>query len=159
MVIHNADTLLWTPKSKNDRINTKDMFDICLAWLKDNDPVARDIMETKLDYCLSGSRDSSDIIPLTTYPSHIKALVNPGGSEGIYVDWIWHTSGTDMSLYREKQSGTFKTLGEDLEAYRYMGQLSGSLLYVSDLFLWKNYDFLQKVDAEKEEFKSIIPTT
>lgn len=71
----------------------------------------------------------------------VVALVNTGGSEGIYIDvYLTHHERVGEKI----KLGTIKTLREDLEAYMLMGKLAGALTIVSENFLNYNYDEINK---------------
>lgn len=99
-----------------------------------------------LDYFLYNV-DGFDLVP-----EHygIRAIVNTGSSEGIYVD-------VDLVAYdpvkREHQYqniATLKTLYDDLDAYETMGRLSGILTKAGEDFLWYNIDAIEQ-QAQKNK--------
>lgn len=66
------------------------------------------------------------------------ARVFPGSNEGIYIDF-YIEGGFDDSQDTRLHLGTFKTLLENLEAYRIMGELAGVLTFFS-------YDYVQDME-------------
>lgn len=70
----------------------------------------------------------------------VNADLQPGGSEGIYVDVSLVTCIEDDGSARETETPllTFKTLDEGPEGYAAMGALTGMLSYAVELFLMLN---------------------
>ena len=115
-------------------ITNQDMFDTIVRTLE----AKCDMSETAkiLDYAIS-TREDIPLISENYYPDVI-AAVNPGGSEGIYLDWGLKYKSEFIRL------GTFKTLYGDLDRYIIMGQLSGMLIYFSNLYLMLNDKTIKK---------------
>ena len=63
----------------------------------------------------------------------VEAVVNTGGSEGVYVD-------CNVLLYPEGKCrlGTYKTLEEDTPAYIQMGMIAGAFTTIAEKYLWVN---------------------
>lgn len=77
-----------------------------------------------------------------SYFPEVGARVNPGGSEGIYIDWYMvFSSDSNPKIIR---IGTIKTLKEDFEAYTQLGCISGALICLSNLYLSVNDEIIAK---------------
>lgn len=83
-----------------------------------------------LDYAIPCGKE----IPLNSenYYPEVFATVNPGGSEGIYIDWYLKYK------YEGIRIGTFKTLYESIDGYMAMGKIAGMLIWASDQYLVTN---------------------
>ena len=89
-----------------------------IDWLKE----AREC----LDYANpSWKEEEIDLTLLCDYD--VEAVVTPGGSEGIYVSPCLIRKNERIHL------GTYKTLGEDILHYSYMGQLAGAFTYIASM--------------------------
>lgn len=87
-----------------------------------------------MDYYLP---ESSCVKELTNYEFDFLAVANFGGSEGIYVD-CWLQGSFEENHRNERQTiscGTFKTLRDDLESMKVMGELAGSLTYYESQYV------------------------
>ena len=98
-----------------------------------------DRAEAILDYMLpceheTGSREK---VELTSYEFNFEAVVNYGGSEGIYVDCCLRGK-FDESGRSVLHVGTLKTLRRDLEALQIMGELCGTLTYYANQYVNQN---------------------
>lgn len=98
-----------------------------------------DKAEAILDYMLpceheTGSREK---VELTSYEFNFEAVVNYGGSEGIYVDCCLRGK-FDKSGRSVLHVGTLKTLRRDLEALQIMGELCGTLTYYANQYVNQN---------------------
>ncbi len=88
-------------------------------------------IESTLDYYLPNdgeSLSSGKDGPLTNYEFNFVPVISFGGSEGIYVD-LYLDGDCDGSGFKRTELGVFKTLRDDLDACRLMGQLCGVLMY------------------------------
>lgn len=92
--------------------------------------------EPILDYVLPEGYDTRK---LTNYRFSFQAIVNPGGSEGIYIDCVLRGE-FDRSGEKYCQVGTIKTLREDVDAYRIMGALAGLLTVYAYKYINNNLD-------------------
>ena len=110
---------------------TTELFDAVCQKLKDLGQ-----MPEILDYH-SGSHNPE---PIKYYEYKINAALNSGGSEGVYLD-----IGINLWLLPESKEerlhlGTFKTLRNDAEAFRTMGELLGDFVYQTEKFIDENID-------------------
>ena len=76
-------------------------------------------------------------IEFSNYEFDFCALVNPGGSEGIYID-VFLKGKFDQSGQNYCQIATFKTLREDAAAFKIMGALCGVLTYYAGQYINSN---------------------
>lgn len=88
--------------------------------------------ENIMDYFLP---ESYEVRNLTNYEFDFRAVVNFGGSEGIYVDCYIHGIFDDTGKTKDLPCGTYKTLREDREAMMIMGELSGALTYYNHVYV------------------------
>jgi hypothetical protein len=107
-----------------------------------------------MDYYLP----EKDKTEFTNYRFDFLAVVNPGGSEGIYID-CYLRGEFDQSGKRTCEIGTFKTLGENMNAFRIMGALSGALTFYASQYVNANIerytpDAELAAQAERERQKS-----
>lgn len=82
-----------------------------------------------LDYSLSARKEQE----LTTYEVDCIGTLERGGSEGIYVD-VYLEGVETITL------GTFKTLGEDREAWTIMGRLMADFQWECNRFIDEHID-------------------
>ena len=90
-------------------------------------------VEPILDYYLP----SDAAIEFSNYEFDFCALVNPGGSEGIYVD-VFLRGDFDQSEKKHCKIATFKSLNEDAGAFKVMGALCGVLTYYAGQYINSN---------------------
>ncbi len=110
-----------------------------------------------LDYVLPNEHEGScdKQVKLTAYEFDFVAVVNFGGSEGIYLD-CYLRGKFDKSGRYQLNVGTIKTLRRDLEAMKLMGELGGVLTYYASLYVNEHlhrYTPLQELEAEAERMK------
>jgi len=117
--------------------------------------VKRDIPEILFQRVLdlvqeNGYYDEAEAIMDYTLPSDSKrefsnycfdfcALVNKGGSEGVYIDCFLRGE-FDQSGKQTCKVATFKTLKENMNAYRIMGALCGALTFYAHQYVDENID-------------------
>lgn len=130
-----------TFKEKEHPLTAADMFRDIENWLKENlAQETADIFEI-LDYALPDNK--SPLLQDEYYP-YIVALVNTGGSEGIYIDFYYMLGeGKNLQKFR---IGTFKTLEEGIGAYGMMGQLSGYLTFAGEHYIALNHKHITTID-------------
>lgn len=92
-----------------------------------------------LEYMLPCEHESSihEKVELTAYEFSFEAIVNYGGSEGIYIDCCLRGK-FDESGRSVLHVGTLKTLRRDLEALQIMGELCGTLTYYANQYVSQN---------------------
>lgn len=88
-----------------------------------------------LDYHLA----SYDERKITTYEVDCVGRLSRGGSEGIYVD-VYLEGEETIKL------GTFKTLGDDREAWTIMGRLMADFQWECDRFINKHINEFEGVE-------------
>ncbi len=138
-------------KIKRDR--TSDLFLAALRLVKENGHY--DKAEAIMDYVLPNKdesyRTSSEDIELTNYRFNFDAVAQFGGSEGIYIDCyvsgeytetpimkITYGQGGGVITETRRSIGTLKTLKDDLEAMKIMGELCGALIFYAHEYVNKN---------------------
>ncbi len=95
------------------------------------------------DYELPNENEfyNSDALCLTDYSFNVLFIVNAGSSEGIYIDAYIDGSFMDgQTKPTRRHVGTIKTLREDLEAYKIMGEAAGALTYFACLYVNSHLD-------------------
>ena len=90
-------------------------------------------VEPILDYYLPSDAE----LEFSNYEFDFCALVNPGGSEGIYID-VFLKGKFDQSGKDYCKIATFKSLREDAAAFKIMGALCGVLTYYADQYINSN---------------------
>ena len=93
-----------------------------------------------MDYFLP---EYQSIVELSDYQFDFDAMVQFGGSEGIYIDCNirGHFDEKEPSTRTQiLHCGTFKTLGTTLEDMRIMGELAGALIYFAKEYVNNNLD-------------------
>lgn len=101
-----------------------------------------------MDYA---SPESMDKRELTNYEFDFQAIVNTGNSEGIYIDCLLYGN-FDSSEDTRVSVGTFKTLRDDVEAYKIMGELSGAMVAYAHMFVNRN---IERYTPEKERLSTL----
>lgn len=104
------------------------LFSTAVRLARENGDFAN--VDPILDYILPRADEShiQERVHLTDYGFDFIALVNFGGSEGVYLDcYLWGKF--DESGRRSLHIGTLKTLSRSLEAVKAMGELGGALMY------------------------------
>ena len=94
--------------------------------------------EAIMDYFLP---ESYEVCKLTDCEFDFKAVVNFGGSEGIYIDCYIEGRFDEkkpVGSCSRLSCGTFKTLGEDLESMQIMGELAGTLIFYAREYVNRN---------------------
>lgn len=110
--------------------------------------------EPIIDYVLPEDYDQREI---TNYLFYFLAIVNTGGSEGIYIDCSLRGE-FDQSGETYCKAGTIKTLREDIDAYRIMGALSGYLTAYSDIYANSNLErFMPEEELRTRRIFSWVP--
>ncbi len=102
--------------------------------------------ELIIDYTLA-DRDGRK---LTNYNFNFRAVISPGGSEGIYID-CYLEGRFDQSASTCCHAGTIKTLREDVDAYRIMGALAGYLTIYANKYVNTELDRFEPDKIETEE--------
>lgn len=92
-----------------------------------------------LDYSLGEEFESwsQKPIPAETWENFTgtTAEISTGGSEGVYTDITLHDYKNPKAAYH---LGTFKTLGDDLQAYMLMGMIGGVFVTLFEEWQWVN---------------------
>ena len=94
-----------------------------------------DEAEAIMDYALPD--DSKRLF--SNYRFDFCALVNKGGSEGIYIDCFLRGE-FDQSGKQKCKIATLKTLNENMNAFRIMGALCGALTFYADQYVNSHFD-------------------
>ena len=100
-----------------------------------------------LDYVLAAERDCQELTEVEGVDCFvdIQAIVNTGGSEGIYIDVVlrrkYLRDSRAMDLIPVM---TLKTLDESLEAYASMGKLSGVITALGEWFVYANWKLIER---------------
>jgi len=115
-----------------------------------------------LDYVLPNEHEGrcGKPVKLTAYGFDFIAIVNFGGSEGIYLDCYLRGKFDESGRY-QLNVGTIKTLRRDLEAMKLMGELGGILTYYADRYVNQHlhrYTPLAQLRAEAERMKAADST-
>lgn len=127
-----------------------DLFSTVVRLARENGDFAK--ADPILDYILPRAEETSiqEGVHLTAYEFDFIAIVNFGGSEGLYLDcYLWGRF--DGSGRRSLHVGTLKTLDRSLEAARIMGELGGALMYHADRYVNQNLHRYTPEDALKRE--------
>lgn len=95
-----------------------------------------DKAEAILDYVLPNEHETGrkERVEITNYEFDFEAVVNYGGSEGIYIDCFLKGK-FDGSGRSVLHVGTLKTLKRSLEAAKIMGELCGVLMHYADRYV------------------------
>lgn len=120
---------------------------------QDRDAGDMEHIDPILDYILPNEHDISsheEMEELTDYRFDVVPQVKYGGSEGIYVDVQLHGR-FDDSRRTTLHLATIKTLSEDIDACKRMGELCGVILYHATRYINKNihrYTPYQELETE-----------
>lgn len=96
-------------------LTNSDLYSDIISWMKEYVPEYQEI-DKILDYSLS--HDDNWQVPCE---DTVEAIVNTGGSEGIYIDvYLRHND-------KKRCIMVFKTLDDSMDAYMKMGMLAGIL--------------------------------
>ena len=135
------------------RDTTKDLFLAALKLVQENGHY--DKAAAIMDYHLPNGSESSirEDIELSNYRFDFHATAQFGGSEGIYIDcflrgeyteteskFINYARGGALETETVRSIGTFKTLKDDLESFKIMGELCGALTFYVHQYVNKNID-------------------
>lgn len=128
------------------------LFRTVWAYLSSMEELASSI--SCIDYALA---DSSSPALFSPEYDLVRAIVETGGSEGIYIDCYLEISGYGR---REGKSrihlGTIKTLDEGLDAYMKMGKIAGAFTCIGEMYLWKNYKKLRRQYSVRKDRNDTI---
>lgn len=121
------------------------VFNEVMEYLKRN-PGFRKATEI-LDYAIPGQNSKMEIDEkaMAAGMYEVNAVVNTGGSEGIYVDWFFRNIENNTKV----KIGTLKTLEENIEAYSEMGKMAGMLIFASEELLWRGHLIEKNPRSEK----------
>lgn len=133
-----------TLSPRTDRDTPGILFQNVLRLVKEHGHYAE--AEPIIDYALADHHDRK----LTHYEFDFRAVVSPGGSEGIYID-CYLEGKFDQSSSPGCHAGTIKTLREDVDAYRIMGALTGYLTVYAHKYVNENLDRFEPDNIETEE--------
>lgn len=115
-------------------------------------------IEPILDYYLPNDEESlssGQERPLTNYEFNFAPAISFGGSEGIYVD-LYLDGDCDEKGFQRTALGIFKTLRDDLDACRLMGQLCGVLMYHGADYVNRNlHRYTPKAQLEAEYLRKL----
>ena len=150
---------------KIKRDTTKDLFFAVLNLVKENGHY--DKAAAIMDYHLPSEWETHvrEDIELSNYRFDFFATAQFGGSEGIYIDCYLRGEYTeterkfinyarDGALETEtvRSIGTFKTLKDDLESFKVMGELCGALMFYAHKYVNANIDrYTPSRELEKQE--------
>jgi hypothetical protein len=137
---------------KIKRDTTKDLFLAVLELVRKNGHY--DKAEAIMDYYLPSNSEyyKDDELELSDYEFNFDASAQFGSSEGIYINCSLNGKYTENELKRYNHSrgevepetrrsvGTFKTLKDDLEAMKIMGELCGAMIYYAHQYINQNID-------------------
>lgn len=118
-------------KTRKKPFTTTELFNIINEQLKE-----KCVLPEILDYGLA----TREICNMLNYQFDIVGIVNFGSSEGIYLD-VYADGIVDDSNTRKRFSlGTYKTLHEDLEAFKVMGALNAEFVFAARKFINDHLD-------------------
>lgn len=120
------------------RDTTVDLFNETLRLVKENGHY--DKAASIMDYV---SPDEYKSIEITNYRFDFQALVNWGSSEGIYIDcYLWgeYTESENNKPEKRYHVATLKTLNDDINSFKIMGELCGALTFYAHIYVNKNID-------------------
>ena len=102
---------------------------------------ALDALDAIVDYEMpTGGASTGNDIELTKYEFDTAFSVNIGASEGIYIDAYIDGYFRQGAVPEHRSIGTIKTLREDLDAFKIMGEAAGALTYYAYHYLNKHLD-------------------
>ena len=112
-----------------------------IPWLKDDLAI--------LDYWIVDDLHPVEIVEHLNKDRFmdVQAIVNTGGSEGIYVDVFVRQDIYGSDQINRVDLMTLKSLDESLEAYASMGKIAGVITAVAETFLLINWKMIE----EKED--------
>lgn len=112
---------------------------------------ALDALDAIVDYEMpTGGASTGDNIELTKYEFDTAFSVNIGASEGIYIDAYIDGYFRQGAVPEHRSIGTIKTLREDLDAFKIMGEAAGALTYYAYHYLNKHLDRYTPEGEEEE---------
>ena len=134
---------------KITRDTTRDLFFATLNLVKEQGHY--DKAEPIMDYVLPNENEGyiREAIELSNYCFDFRATLSTG-SEGIYIDCYLLGDYTENEIKKYDHStqtvtretkrsiGTFKTLRDDIEAMKIMGELCGALIHCAHEYIDKN---------------------
>lgn len=112
---------------------------------------ALDALDAIVDYEMpTGGASTGNDIELTKYEFDTAFSVNIGASEGIYIDAYIDGYFRQGAVPEHRSIGTIKTLREDLDAFKIMGEAAGALTYYAYHYLNKHLDRYTPEGEEEE---------
>ena len=121
------------------------LFRTVWAYLSSMEELASSI--SCIDYALA---DDSSLTSLSAEYDLVRAIVETGGSEGIYIDCCLDISGYGGRGKRPLiHLGTIKTLDENLDAYMKMGNIAGAFTCIGEMYLRKNCERIEEAEKRK----------
>lgn len=146
------------------RDTTKDLFLAALRLVKENGHYGK--AEAIMDYVLPNNSEDNirEDIELSNYRFDFNAIAQFGGSEGIYIDCFLsgEYSETEIKYYNagkgtvetetRRHIGTFKTLRDDIDSFKIMGELCGALTFCAHRYVNQNIArYTPTRELEREE--------
>lgn len=132
------------------RDTNTDLMNKVLELVKENGCYEK--AEAIIDYFLP---EDYRVQELSNYEFDFVAEVNFGGSEGIYVSCYIHGNFDEKAEKAGNgrlRCGTFKTLSDNLDAMKIMGELSGALTFFASKYVNKELDrYTPTKEREAEE--------
>ena len=112
---------------------------------------ALDALDAIVDYEMpTGGASTGNDIELTKYEFDTAFSVNIGASEDIYIDAYIDGYFRQGAVPEHRSIGTIKTLREDLDAFKIMGEAAGALTYYAYHYLNKHLDRYTPEGEEEE---------
>ena len=118
-------------KTRKKPFTTVELFNVINERLK-----KKGVLPDILDYGI----ETSNAVELRSYQFDVIGIVNFGGSEGIYLD-IYADGIVDDSNTRKKiELGTYKTLHDDIDDFKVMGNLNAEFVFAARKFIDEHLD-------------------
>lgn len=124
-------------ETKPDEITADGMFKKVDEYLRTIEGLAEAF--SHLEYALGERHDNSFSVLVSSGKEiyEAQAIVNAGGSEGIYIDCYIYAENIE-AVNEKYHIGTYKTLNEDMTAYIEMGMIAGAFTNAGNIYLSLN---------------------
>lgn len=131
---------------ESQRLTSGQLFEKTVERAKENGDMER--FESINEYILPENFENGK---LCKYEFDFVPVVNFGGSEGIYIDCTLRGEFDECKQNSSRSAGTLKTLENDLDACKIMGELCGTLLYHNSRYVGENlYLFTPTAELERD---------
>lgn len=118
-------------KTRKKPFTTVELFNVINELLK-----KKGVLPDILDYGI----EATNPVELRSYQFDVIGIVNFGGSEGIYLDIYADGIVDNSNTHKKIELGTYKTLRDDIDAFKVMGDLNAEFVFAARKFINEHLD-------------------